>query len=148
MARISGYGLLINIVASITFPVGFSITQTADDADPFDIPALQIADNAMGGNGDLLVWDTAKPPLINIGVVPNGSDDKNLSILFEQNRPGRGKLSVNDVITLTGIYPDQTSITFLKGAIISGMPGNAIASAGRMKSKVYGFVFENYTRTF
>lgn len=141
---ISGYGLQINVVASLTFPAGFVLTQFADDADPFDLPSIQIADKAMGLNGDLLVWSKSSPLLVTLNVVPQSNDDNNLNILFQANRPGRGKFAVQDVITLSGVYPDGTIITLQEGKITDGMPGQSVASAGRMKSKAYSFAFENY----
>ena len=143
MNEISGFGLRINIIASNTYPIGLPITQFADDADPFDLPSLQIADSAMGLNGDLLTWSKANPIKITLSVVPGGLDDAALSILFEANRVGRGKLGAQDIITMTGIYPSGNIITLINGVITDGMPGNAVASAGRLKSKTYSFSFEN-----
>lgn len=147
MADISGFGLRVQIVGSKTFPSGFTVTQFADDGDPFDLPSIQIADKAMGINGDLVTWSKASPLAITINVIPNSDDDKNLATLFEANRVGKGKASAKDKVTMTGIYPDATTITLSAGAITDGMPGNSVASAGRLKSKSYAFVFENMTRS-
>lgn len=143
MTNISGNGLIVNLQASVTFPVGFEITQFADDADPFDIPTQTISETAMGLNGDMVVWTALSPIEISISVIPNSDDDKNLSTLFEANRGGKDKRVAKDVITLTGIYPDNKKIQLVNGAIISGNSGLSIASAGRMKSKTYVFRFEN-----
>ena len=86
--NISGFDSAINIIASSTFPVGFVVTQFADDSDPFDIPSLQIGDSAMGLNGDLLTWSKANPIKVTLNVVPLGDDDINLAILLEANRVG------------------------------------------------------------
>lgn len=143
MQDISGYGLRLNIKASNTFPAGFTVTQFADDADPFDSPSIQIKDKAMGLNGDLVLWSKANPIPITVNVVPGSDDDKNLAVLFENNRVGKGKQSVQDKITMTAIFPDGKTATFTEGAITDGMPGNSVASAGRLKSKAYQFTFEN-----
>jgi len=143
MNDISGFGLRIQIIASNTYPVGFNVTQFADDADPFDIPSIQIADSAMGLNGDLISWAKANPIKIVLNVIPNSIDDINLGILLEANRVGRGKIGARDIITMTGIYPNAGFITLSNGIITDGMPGNAVASSGRMKTKVYNFSFEN-----
>ena len=142
---VSGYGLLVQVVASITFPAGFSVTQFADDVDPFDLPSMQTADKAMGLNGDLIGWSKATPILLTLGVIPGSADDINLGILFNNNRVGRGKLSVRDIITLTGIYPDGKQTTLANGIITDGMIANSVSSAGRQKSKPYIFAFENGT---
>lgn len=147
MKNISGFGLRVRLLASETFPVGFDITQFADDTDPFDLPSLQISDKAMGLNGDLVSWTTANPIEVSLSVIPNDTDDINLGIIFEANRAGRGKTPARDKITLVGIYPDGRIITLVNGVITDGMPGNSVASAGRMKSKTYNFCFENKVST-
>lgn len=148
MQDISGFGLLISVVASNTYPAGIILTEFADDADPFDIPAIQIADKAMGLNGDLIVWAKANPIDIPISVIPNGPEDTDLNILLQANRVGRGKISASDIITLTGIYPDGSTITLLNGRLTNGMVGSAVASSGRLKSKTYTFTFENNLNTY
>lgn len=144
---VSGFGFRVRLVASKTFPAGVTISQFADDADPFDLPSMTINGSGMGVNGDLITWSTATPIQTSISVIPGSDDDKNLSILFEANRTARGKFGAQDRLTLTGIYPDGTTVTLQEGRIMSGLPGSAIASAGRIKSKTYGFVFEGLIRT-
>lgn len=143
MAIITGFGLVVTVRASNTFPFGFKVTEFADDADPFDFPSQQIADSAMGLNGDLIVWAKAQPIKISLAVVPGTFDDINLGILMEANRVGKGKQGAKDVITVNGLYPSGGFITLTNGIITDGMPGNAVSSAGRLKSKVYNFSFEN-----
>lgn len=145
VAPVSGFGLVINLIASVTFPVGIVLSQFADDADPFDFPSLQIADTAMGLNGDLLTWSKANPIKPTINIIADSIDDVLLSILLEANRVGRGKTGAQDSITMTGIYPDGNIIVLNNGIITDGIPGTSIASAGRMKSKSYAFAFENKT---
>jgi hypothetical protein len=143
MENISGFGLVINLVASTTFPAGVLITQFADDADPFDIPSIQIADTAMGLNGDQIGWSKPNPIKITLNVIPQSDDDLNLAVLLEANRVGRGKQGARDIITLTGIYPNASPIILSNGIITDGIPGTAVASSARMKSKNYSFSFEN-----
>ncbi len=143
MQNISGYGLSINILASKTFPVGLIINQFADDADPFDVPSLQIADSAMGLNGDLIVWSKANPIKVTLDVIPSSFADINLAILLEANRVGRGKTGARDIITMNIIYPAGNFVSLTNGVITDGLPFSAVASAGRLKSKSYAFSFEN-----
>lgn len=140
---ISGFGFLVNLVADRTFPSGLNLTQWADDADPFDTPAIQLADKAMGLNGDMIVWSKATPIEVTLNVVPGSDDDINLAILAESNRVGAGKTSAQDVITMTGIYPNGTALTLTGGKIMSAPVSSSIASAGRLKTKAYMFAFEN-----
>jgi hypothetical protein len=143
MNDISGFGLQVQIVASNTFPAGITLTQFADDSDPLDVPSLQIADKAMGLNGDLIVWSKANPLAATINVIPDSDDDVNLNILFEANRVGRGKVSAQDVITMTIIYPDGSVKTLTQGKPTDFMPARSVASAGRQKTRPYVFAFEN-----
>lgn len=143
---ISGFGIKVNIIASVTFPAGLLVTQFADDADAIDLPSTQIADKAMGVNGDLVTWSKATPLPVTLSVVPNSADDRNLAILFEANRVGQGKQSARDSITLVVVYPDGRTATYIRGAITDGPIGNSVASAGRMKSNAYQFAFENMVK--
>lgn len=144
---ISGFGLQVQVSASVTFPSGFTISQFADDADPFDLPSMQIADKAMGLNGDMVTWSKANPIPFTFNVVPGSEDDKNLAILFEANRVSKGKTSARDIITVVAVYPSGETLTLTEAKITDGMPGNSVASAGRLKSKSYAFAAENLTRT-
>ena len=147
MQDISVFGIRVQVVASQTFPSGINITQFADDADPFDAPSMQIRDKAMGVNGDLISWSKANPIPVTLNVVPNSEDDKNLSVLFEANRVGKGKQGARDVISITAVYPDGKTASFSQGVITDGQPANSAQSSGRMKSKAYAFAFENVNRT-
>lgn len=147
MQDIAGFGLSIRVIASKTFPAGFTVNQFADDADPFDLPDLQINDAAMGLNGDMVTWSTAAPISFALSVIPNTEDDKNLQVVYEANRAARGKKPAKDVITIVGVYPDGSTVTLINGIIFSATPGKSVASAGRLKSKTYNFRFENKAST-
>ena len=147
MQDISAFGIRVQVIASETFPAGISITQFADDADPFDAPSMQIRDKAMGVNGDLISWSKANPIPVTLNVVPGGDDDINLSVLFEANRVGKGKFGARDVISIVAIYPDGSVAAFSQGVITDGQPANSAQSSGRLKSKAYGFAFENVNRS-
>lgn len=143
--EIGGFGLIITLRASVTFPALTNVEQFADDADPFDFPEVKVADVAMGLNGDLLTWSKAVPLLTQLAVVPESDDDTNLAVLLEANRVGKSKQSARDIITLSGQYPSGKIVTLSSGRITDGMLSNSIASSGRMKSMVYKFAFQNIT---
>ena len=143
--NISGFGLRITLTASVSFPRGFTISAFAGDADPFDNPTLTIAEHEMGLNGDLITWSNANPLAVTFNIIPNSEDDINLNALFEANRVGRGKQSVQDEITVVAIYPDGNTATYSGGSPTSFIPANSVASAGRLKTKPYTFNFENVT---
>ena len=141
---ISGFGLRVLIVATESFPVGFELTQFADDADPLDLPEVQLGDSAMGLNGDLVTWSTASPIPMNINLIPDSDDERNMAALAELNRVGKGKKAVLDEITATVIYPNNPIHVVLNGGkLVASLGGTSIASSGRKKSKSYNFVFEN-----
>jgi hypothetical protein len=144
---ISGFGLQINITASNTFPAGFVVTQFADDSDPIEASDLEIMDKAMGLNGDLIYWKAPKPIEVKISVVPGSDDDANLEILFEANTARKGAQASTDEIDMTLCYPDGRIITLTGGAITGGAPFPGVASAGRQKTRTYGFVFEATSRS-
>lgn len=139
---VSGFGLIVTLKASNTYPVGMILQDFADDADPFDAPVMTIAEAAMGLNGDLVKWSTPKPIPINISVIPGSPSDKALGILLDQNRSAKGKTGARDVITLIGVYPNGSIIRATNGIIASGPVMPSVASAGRIKSNTYGFFFE------
>jgi hypothetical protein len=145
MEDVSGVQTVINIVASQTFPAGLVITNLADDADPLDFAAVEIADSSVGANGDLIVWAKAsKIPMV-ISVIAGSIDDQNLEILYNANRVAQGKVVAGDVLSATVIYPDGSTRSPINGRCISYMPGKSIASGSfRFKTKTYTAVFEDY----
>ena len=146
MQDISGFGLRIVLVASVTFPQGVTLSQFADDGDPFDNPSQQIADKAMGLNGDLVTWAKANPMLATINLIPDSEDDRNLAVLAEANRPARGKSPARDVITMTVLYPDGRTHTLTNGRLTDAPISTGVSSAGRRKTKAYAFAFEDISR--
>lgn len=147
MQDISAIGVSIRCIASNTFPAGFTITEFADDADPFDLPAIDIATAAMNVNGDLVVFSAPNPIAITVNVIPGSDADNNLSVVFEANRAGKNKSLARDIITLVAVYPDGATVTVSEGKMTNGVPGNSPASAGRIKSKAFSFAFQNLSRT-
>lgn len=142
--EISGFGLKVRVVASVSFPSGFTVTQFPDDSDPVDSGSIQIRDKAMGLNGDMVSWKKANIIPVTIAVLPNTEDDKNLSILAANNRAAAGRRPTNDVITMAITYPDSTTVRLVRGVITDAILGKPVASAGRLKTKVYIFAFEDY----
>lgn len=140
---ISGFGVAVTIIASGTFPIGFTVTQFADDSDPLDFAAVNIADKAMGLNGDMITWAKAQPLPMTLNVIAGSTDDISLNILAQANRVGQGKTSAFDLITATVVYPDGTVKVLTGGRMTDAPFGSSIASAGRLKSKTYNFWFAN-----
>jgi hypothetical protein len=144
---ISGFGFEIVLKASNTFPAGITLSQFADDTDPFDAPSIQIMDKGMGVNGDLVVWGVATPTTITLAVIPESEDDINLSLLFENNRTKKGSAYRRDSIDMSARYPNNKVVNLQGGSITDGIPLSPVASVGRLKSKTYAFVFESNSRS-
>ena len=147
MQDISATGISLLVKADKTFPNGFTVTQFADDADPFDLPSLEIAATAMNVNGELVTWSSPQPINPTLNVIPGSEDDNNLATLFEANRAAMGKAVARDVITIVATYPDGSTVTLSNGKMTSGFPGKSVASAGRLKSKAYVFMFQDIAIT-
>lgn len=140
---ITGFGTIVQIVASNTFPAGFPVTQFADDSDPLDFNTVQIADTAMGLNGDMVTWAKAAVLPVVLNVIPGGEDDLNLQLLADNNRVAQGKIAAYDLITMTVVYPDNTTVTFTGGKLVNAMFSKSISNAGRLKTRSYAFSFES-----
>lgn len=147
MEDISIFGLEANIVASKTFPNGVNITAFANDGDPLDSPDLEIAEMAMGPNGDTVTW--TKPQLVEISttVIPQSHDDVNLQTLVDANRVAKGKTSARDVITIVWTYPNGMKVTCSEGKVVTGPVVQSGTSEGKAKSKRYAFKFGQVVRT-
>lgn len=147
MYDISATGLSLTIKASETFPNGFIVTEFADDADPFDLPAVEIATTAMTMNGDLISYSSPQPIVPTINVISGSEADINLQILLEANRAAKGKRVARDAITMVANYPDGSTVTVSNGRLTSGAPGKSVSSDGRQKSKAYVFAFQDMSIT-
>lgn len=140
---VSGFGSIVNIIASNTFPAGFPITQFSDDADAFDFPSVKIGDAAMGLNGDMVIWAKAVPLPGTISCIVGSESDNALQLIAKNNLVGKGKANAKDFITITVVYPDDTTVTFTGGKMTDAMFGKSASNAGRFKTRVYGFLFES-----
>ncbi|MBI6542761.1 phage tail fiber protein [Proteus sp. DFP240708] len=146
MNDISATGLSLIIQASNTFPAGIPITTFSDDADPLDLPAVDITQTAVDINGNLVSWSAPTPQTVTVNVLAGSEEDENLAILLDANTARRGRRHASDIITLVASYGDGSITTARNGRITNGSRGNSIASAGRLKSKQYTFIFQDFDR--
>lgn len=140
---VSALGIKATLVAAPSYPVGFTITQFADDGDSLNVPDMTIMQSGMGVNGDLVVWRTAVPCEVDINVIPGTDDCKNLENLFKLNMVQKNKLASKDVITLTIQHPNGKIDILTNGYIIGGKPVQDYSASGRAKTRTFRFMFEN-----
>jgi hypothetical protein len=134
---ISVFGLEANVVASTTFP---------NDGDPLDSPDLEIADMAIGPNGDTISWTSPRLVEIVTTVIPQSDDDLNLTALVDANRVAKGKTSAQDEITIIWTYPNGMKVTCSDGKIVTGPVVQSGTAEGKAKSKRFAFKFGQVTR--
>lgn len=136
----SGFSLLIK--AHKTFPQGFLCNEFADDQDPFDLPAVTVAEAVVDINGNMKAFSTPSINTINVNITPNTEEDKNLQVLLSANTSKRGRASVVDEITMIATYADGSTRTARGGIITGGPRGSSPTSSGRLKTNTYTFAFE------
>jgi hypothetical protein len=144
---VSASGIVLNVRGSVTFPGGITVTAFADDTDPLDFPDIAAATAASNVNGDLVSWTAPVPITVTLAIIPGSEDDNNLGILYNANRASKGRKTARDVITITGTYPDGSTVTLTDGVITSGNPGKGVASSGRLKTRSYVFAFQDVSST-
>lgn len=142
MQDVSGFGTVITLIASTTFPLGFNVTQLAGDTDPLELASIDIADGLVGINGDFITWAKAIPASMAIAVIPGSQADVNLQILWNANRVVFGRTIAADTIQATIVYPNGNITLKANGRLMAGPSGNSIASSGMQKTNVYLFKFE------
>lgn len=143
MPDISAMGIKATIVALPSYPVGFVLTEFADDGDSINVPDMTIMQSGMGVNGDLVVWRTAQPCEIEVNLIPGTEDCKNMENLFKLNLTQKNKISSKDVLTMTINHPDGKIDVLTNGYIIAGKPIQDYSSNGRAKTRTFRMVFEN-----
>lgn len=141
--NVSGFSSVVSIIASNSYPTGFPVTTYSNDRDAFNFSDLVVGDFAMGLNGDGISWSKANPIKIELNVVAGSLDDQNLAVLLTNNTPGKSKSNQQDIITLTVVYPDNTSSTASNGVILHGTPGKSFTNDGKLATRTYGFAFES-----
>lgn len=144
MQEVSSTGIALRLTASVTFPNGIDLTAFPEDGDIGVTGNIDIAGNASGVNGDLIVWKTVNGVEVNVPIIPNTQDEVNLDILFDANRAAKNKRARFDVITIVATNPvTGATKTYKNGVIKNGAPGYQYGGDGRIKNKTYGFVFED-----
>jgi hypothetical protein len=144
MQDTSSIGVSCRLIASQTYPAGISFTAFPEDTDIGVSGDLEIAGNASGVNGDLITWSTVAGIEAQVPLIPNTEEESLMDILFQANRASKNRAPKKDVITLVITNPvTGVAKTYIKGRIKRGSVGYTYGGDGRIKTKNYGFVFED-----
>lgn len=141
MIDVSGFGTGIVVLALQSFPMGFSLSQFADDVDPIAAKEVDAIGYEMLFDGDLFAFDKAAPIEVSVSVVPGSSDDINLKILLQSKKGAAAILPLPDITSMVITYPDKGRVILTKGTIVRGPLLDSIVSNGRKKGNTYTFVF-------
>lgn len=129
MNNIGGVGLKITVLASITFPQGFTLTEFSTEADPLIMPSdVEITNSKMGLNGDKAVWQVVPNMPVEINLMPNTDGDKNMQILANTNRKEKNKVAPLDNITFIINYPNGKITTCSEGNIKTGKIADGVGT--------------------
>jgi len=145
MIDVSGFGTGITIVALQSFPMGFNLSQFADDQDPLTAKDISPTGYEMLYDGSLFAFDKAAPVEVAVSVIPGSDDDLNLKILLQSKKSTPKILPLPDITSMVITYPDNGRVILSSGSILSGPVVDSITSAGRKKSNTYTFVFGTVT---
>lgn len=144
--NVSAFGSSVVLKASSTYPAGIELTQFADDIDPFTSDNIDIGEMAMNVNGHGVYWSKSNPIPWKVSAIAGSEDQEALQILWDNNRPQRGRRSAPDTITVTITYQDGRIATLTGGMITNGSALVNVGSDGRQKGQEFSFMFEGVSR--
>lgn len=144
MIDVSGFGTGIVIIALESFPMGFSLSQFADDTDPIAAKDVEPIGYEMLYDGNLFSYDKAAPVEVSVALIPGSDDDINCKILLQNKKGAKSVLPLPDITSMVITYPDGGRVMLTSGTIVKGPLVDSITSNGRRKSNVYTFVFGTF----
>lgn len=140
----SAIGVSCRLIASQTYPAGITFTAFPDGSDLGPTGDIEIVGNASGVNGDLIIWSTVAGLEVQVPIIPNTEEEALLDVLFQANRASKNRFPKKDVITLVVTNPvTGVAKTYINGAVKRGTVGYTYGGDGRIRTKNYGFVFED-----
>ena len=143
-ADVSSIGITAVLTASITYPNGITFTAFPEEGDIGAAGTNEIAGNASGVNGELIVYKTVNPIEVTLPLIPNTEEESLMDLLFEANRASKNRFPKKDIITLVLTNPvTGVAKTYKNGVIKSGTVAYQYGADGRIKNKTYTFVFED-----
>ncbi len=133
-------GAVAIITADVTFGgTPFAITYFPDDTDPFALDDIEIADMAMGANGNTVSWAKAAVQPFSLAVIAGSEDYINLKALLDANTVTENQTPNNDSITISRVMPNGTKMEISGAVITGGSSAMSFTSDGRVKTPVFMF---------
>ena len=144
MQDASSIGIACRLTASVTYPAGISFTAFPEDSDVGITGEIEVVGNASGVNGDLITWSTVNGIEVQVPLIPNTEEEALMDVLFQANRASKNRFPKKDVINLVVTNPvTGVAKTYINGRIKRGAVGYQYGGDGRIKTKNYGFIFED-----
>lgn len=144
MIDISGFGTGITVIATTSFPTGFTLTQFADDEDPLNVENTEVSGYEKLYDGSIFTYDKTSPLLLSVGLIPNTEDDINMKILMQMRKSSVHLLPLPDTTSMVICYPDGGKVAMSQGTVLSGPLADSLTTQGRRKGNVYHFVFGTF----
>jgi hypothetical protein len=144
MQDVSAFGTTISILATHSFPVGFTIENFADDKDPLKIENIEATGYVFLIDGSLFIFDKAAVIKVDVSTVAGSDDDINLKTMLQARKGSSSIINLPDVTTMTIAYGNGGIVMFTNGSIVSGPLGDSIEQSGRHPSNTYTFVFSDF----
>jgi hypothetical protein len=144
MHDVSGFGTTVSILATQTFPIGFTASNFADDKDPLKIEEIEPTGYEFLIDGSLFLFDKSAAIKVQLSVVAGSADDINLKIMLQARKGTSSIINLPDVTTMTIAYGNGGAVAFTNGSIISGPLADSITQAARKAGNTYTFVFGSF----
>jgi hypothetical protein len=143
MIDISGFGTGITIVALQSFPMGFPVSQFADDKDPLVCEPMETSAWDMLFDGSLFSYTKAEPVKVSVSVIAGSEDDINLKILLRASLVSSGILPLPNITSMVLNYPVGT-VMLSNGTIYRGPVADTVQASGRKAGNTYDFAFGSF----
>ena len=141
MPMISANSTTAYLQASKSYPAGVDFNEWGSDVDPMSFEDVEITKHETNMNGNLVAWAVANPIKVVLSAIPGTDQEKALGIMWENNRTGKGKKSVGDIISIIFSYEGGDKVTLSGGVMTIGQPSYSVTQEGRIATKTYSFVF-------
>ncbi len=145
MQNVSGFGTQVTVVATQSFPVGFTVAKFADDKDPLKVEEIEPTGVELLIDGSLFTFDKGAIIKVAVSVIAGSDDDINLKILLQARKSSPSIIPLPDVTSMVITYGNGGNVAFSSGSIISGPLADSINQSGRMNGNTYTFAFGSFS---